>query len=229
MAFKHGKNAELLLDGVDVSGYLNSIDTAVSVEPAETTTFKKSWKTFISGLASATISAGGFYDPALTAVRTALQTAKVVTLGPAGASTQGDPVRMGEARTNSYAESSKIGEAVGFAWVSVCDELSFGQVVHPLGSESTDASGSAMDGSASSADGAFAHLHVTAISGTADITIEDSADGSTDWQVIGTFAQAATTGAERLTISGTVRRYVRVTWNLSVSGSTTFAVSMARR
>ena len=58
--------------------------------------------------------------------------------------------------------------------------------------------------------------------------VEDSADSSS-WATIGTFTTLAATGSERLAIAGTVRRYTRVRWDVTGTGSITAQVSIARR
>ncbi|MDY7101560.1 MAG: hypothetical protein S0880_10270 [Actinomycetota bacterium] len=60
--------------------------------------------------------------------------------------------------------------------------------------------------------GVQAYLHVLDIgSGTADIALQDSADGSTDWQDVVTFTAVTAAGTERVQSSRTenVRRYLR--------------------
>lgn len=47
-------------------------------------------------------------------------------------------------------------------------------------------------------------------SGTVDVKIEDSANDST-WADLVSFTSASGSTSERVTISGTIRRYVRVT------------------
>jgi hypothetical protein len=61
------------------------------------------------------------------------------------------------------------------------------------------------------------------------VTIEDSADGSTNWTTIGTFATVTGLTSERLVIAGTVRRYLRVVDNVTGTGTNTRSVALARR
>ncbi len=65
--FKHGKNAYFALDGtsgslVNISDTLNEISMPREVETAETTAFGQGDKTYISGLADATVSLSGMFD-----------------------------------------------------------------------------------------------------------------------------------------------------------------------
>jgi len=71
--------------------------------------------------------------------------------------------------------------------------------------------GASFDGTASSSFGGSAYLHVRSVTGTSvTVTLQDSADNSS-WANItgGAFTAATTRGAQRLAITGTVRRYVR--------------------
>ncbi len=95
---------------------------------------------------------------------------------------------------------------------------------------SADGNGTTVDDAAATIDGAVAHLHVTAVSAsdTILVTIEDSANSST-WATIGTFTLALAATSQRITIAGTIRRYVRCVWDVTGTGiSIPFAVALAR-
>jgi len=71
--------------------------------------------------------------------------------------------------------------------------------------------GASLDGGAATTFGGSAYLHVLAVTGTSvTVTLQDSADNSS-WANItgGAFTAATARGAQRLTVAGTVRRYVR--------------------
>lgn len=102
-------------------------------------------------------------------------------------------------------------------------------VHHALGAETGAANGTAQDNGAATTNGGVGYMQVTAFTGTdCTIVVQDSADGTTDWQPILSFAQV--TGApdsERVAISGTVRRYTRY----AITGtftSATFHVAFGR-
>lgn len=94
-----------------------------------------------------------------------------------------------------------------------------------------DGNGTARDLTAASTNGGVAHLHVTAMSGLSadDITIEQSANGSSGWSTVVTFAQVTGRGAQRVEITGSVNRYLRVVDNVTGTGSISRFVSFARR
>jgi len=62
MAFVHGKNAYLKLDGNSLVGISNEVTYSRKLETAETTVFALSAKTYILGLEDATISVKGMFD-----------------------------------------------------------------------------------------------------------------------------------------------------------------------
>lgn len=82
----------------------------------------------------------------------------------------------------------------------------------------------------SSASGGRGNLHITAITGTWTIKIQHSVDNSV-WADLITFTQATAAGgavSESLAVTGTVNRYLQITWTEDVAGSITFAVTFAR-
>lgn len=73
-----------------------------------------------------------------------------------------------------------------------------------------------------------AQLNVTAASGTGptlDVVIEDSVDGSSNWNTVGTFAQKTAAGREVINITGLFGDLLRVRWTIGgTTPSFTFAV-----
>lgn len=73
-----------------------------------------------------------------------------------------------------------------------------------------------------------AQLNVTAASGTSptlDVKIQDSVDGGSTWNDVGTFAQKTAAGREVVNVSGPFGPDLRVTWTVGgTSPSFTFAV-----
>lgn len=89
--------------------------------------------------------------------------------------------------------------------------------------------GASLDGGASSTHGAQAYLQVRAVTGVSvTVTLQDSADNSS-WANItgGAFSAATGVGAQRLAITGTVRRYVRAVSSGTFSNAE-FAVQFVR-
>jgi hypothetical protein len=63
VATRHGRFAQILLRGTDISQYINASDFATEVENADTTTFGTAYRTNIAGLQTSTFTMEGFYDP----------------------------------------------------------------------------------------------------------------------------------------------------------------------
>lgn len=125
--FKHGKNAYFALDGtaaslVNISDTLNEISMPREIETAETTAFGSGDKSYISGLADATISLSGMFDATTNTLIsgdiTNLKTGSVASLsfeyGPSG-SAASSPKFTGEAIITSYEVSSPVGDVVTYS------------------------------------------------------------------------------------------------------------------
>lgn len=116
MAFVHGKSAYFKINSTDLSSYCDEVSLPRSIETAETTTFGKSAKTYITGLTDATISASGSWDATADGVIAPLVgSSSLVTweVGPAG-STAGNVKYTGSAIITSYEVSAPVGDKVTF-------------------------------------------------------------------------------------------------------------------
>ena len=236
MSFLHGKGSQALLDGIDISAWLNSMDIGADVDTAETTTFQKDWKTYQAGLAGGSVDAGGFHDVDLTAVKDTLQASDgLLTFCPGKYATLGDPARLLALVSTSLKESSPVGDMVAFSWSGQGDDVvAFGRLFHPLAAATTTGTSASVD-MGTAADGGVAHLHLTALAGTSpSVTVEFSdcatAGGTYTAVTGGAFTLSNAIGAKRLVITGTIRRYVKCTWTIAGTGgpSVTFAVALAR-
>ena len=125
--FKHGKSAYFALDGtaaslVAISDTLNEITMPREIETAETTAFGNTDKTYITGLADATISLSGMFDATVDTMINGdianLKSGSVSTLsfeyGPSG-STSSLPKFTGEALITSYEIGSPVGDVVTYS------------------------------------------------------------------------------------------------------------------
>lgn len=233
MAFKMGKDAAIWLNSLDLTGYANDLSFSADVDTGDTSTFGSTWKTSLVGQAAAKVDVQGYYDPATTQLPASIQNASVLTILPAGTAI-GDNARLLATDTVSYAESSPVGDVVGFSLSTQANgAVGFGYSLLPKTTITASTTGAAKDDGAATTTGAIAQLHVTNIvsaTGSWVVTIQDSADGSTGWTTIGTFAAKTAVGAERIVIAGNVRRWVRYV-NTVTGGTTpacTFALAFAR-
>lgn len=108
-----------------------------------------------------------------------------------------------------------------------------GVILEDETSVTQDTDGTTVDNGAATSNGAAVHLHVTAFSGLTsdDITIEASTTGAFGGEetTLFTFAQVTGLTSERLTVTGTVPRYLRVVDDVTGTGSITRFVAISRR
>ena len=125
--FVHGKNAYFALDGtaaslVSIGDTLNDITMPREIETAETTAFGDGDKTYITGLADATISLSGMFDSTVDTMINGnianLKSGSVATLsfeyGPTG-SAGSSPKFTGEALITSYEIGSPVGDVITYS------------------------------------------------------------------------------------------------------------------
>lgn len=117
MAFRHGRFAEVTVNSVALSSFLDSCDLSMENDTAETTTFGKTWKTHLPGLNGASLSLSGNYDPTAS---TGPSATLVALLGAAafpvvvepGGDVNGQLRHSFNALLTSYSESSPVGDKV---------------------------------------------------------------------------------------------------------------------
>lgn len=240
--FRHGKATAVLVNGYNLSAYLNEATATVEIETGETTTFGNSAKTYIPGLRDATVSSSGLFDGQSTdAVDTVLQATitgagdDVFTLAPEGL-TFGRQAKIATVETTSYEVSASVGDVVAIsADFQVSGGLDAGVVLAGATTvtTATTTNGTSHDNAASTTNGGSANLHVTANtwSGATTVKVQHSADNST-WADLIAFSSvsASTLSGQRATVTGTVNRYTRaIATTAAGSGSITYTVAFARR
>lgn len=239
MAFVHGRNARVWFNDTDLSAYMHTTGLEVDVDNADSTVLDNDgWRTNIAGQAGATASFDGYHDVALDDV---LQAAIAVDSGvltycPGGGTTVGDAARLIAVTATAIGEAPSPDAVSPVSWaVASQAALAFGYVLHPLDEDTNTTTGDDIDGGASSSTGWTAHLHVTLVDGGSwVITVQDSADGSTGWATIATFAAKTAVGSERLLSAAAdtaVKRYTRVVATRtggSAGQGITYALAFAR-
>jgi len=227
--FTHGKSAVIYQDANDLTNYLRSFSNAAEVDTAESTTFSDDDKTYVAGLSDATISAEGLFDSTFDgemATITGSGTKSLWSVYPAG-DTVGNSGRGYSLDVTSAERSSDIGDVV---MLTVEGQSSTGseQIIshHALAEVSASGTATVYDGAAQTTNGGHAYVHVTAVSGTVVLMLEDSADNVTygDLQSLGT---VTATGATRYAVTGTVERYTRITYDCT-NGTATFVAGFGR-
>lgn len=120
MAFRHGKNASITINAVDLTTFTDSVDLSIDVDTGDTTALNSTWKSALPGIPGAKLELSGFYDPtASTGPSAALiacitgGTAVAVIHKPGGTAT-GQRSNTFNAIVTSFAESSPVGGIVKF-------------------------------------------------------------------------------------------------------------------
>lgn len=117
MAFVHGKNTAVTIDGDDLSVYSNSVTFGRSADTHDVTTFGKNSKVYAPGLKDGTASIEGIYDnTALVSpgavLRPLIGAAEVpLVYKPEGTGT-GKPTATVDVLVTSYEETAAVGDMV---------------------------------------------------------------------------------------------------------------------
>lgn len=231
----HGKDGRVLLNELSVSAQVNKwrvehrrAYTMVAALGAD----GESWE---PGLLSGALMLGGWVDTtdglrSEAIAANGVDDSLLVTVFPA-AFTVGAPALITIADLATLGTDAEVTEAVPIAIDATPDSgVDMGAVLHGLTAETADSSATGVDGVAASSNGAVCSLHVTAYTGLTSIvvTVEHSTNNSV-WATLATFTTVTALTAQRVAVTGTVNRYLRATWDVTGTGSATFAVAAARR
>ena len=238
MAFRHGKDTKVYVNGYDLTAYFKSSGVEGTVEAAETTTFGKVAKTFIPGHKDGTLSLEGLFDGLANAVDVVLQAALGVASSIWTILLDTDVIgKRGygfDAIETSYSIDSPVDDVVSVA-AEAQSKVGHESVLvqHPLAAETVSGSSASIDNGAASSNGGVGYLQVTDFSGwdSVDILVEDSANDIAFATVL-TFANVTAARAkERIAITGTVRQFTRATWTFNGAGpgTSTFSVVFGRK
>lgn len=232
MAFVSATKSRVLAGSASYSCYSRGFSMSSSVDMLEVSTLCDDAKAFIPGQESSSASFDIIYDTAQAAHADAWKTAGnlPVTYLPDGAAASERAFLLDSIRTE-YTVSSAVASTVDATLsTQTTGDTGYGVALSGLAAVTADTNGTSVDNGASTANGAVAHLHVTAFSGLTSnaIRIEHSTNNST-WATLGTFTTVTGTTSQRLVITGTVNRYVRVVDDVTGTGSCTRLVAFARR
>ncbi len=236
MAFSHGSNARVYVNGYNLSPYLRSATGSAAVDTAETSAFGTSAKTYVVGMRDATVAFEGMFDGSASAIDDILSAAL-------GAATFPIVVHMvngdAEGRVGSGFEAIETTYEVTTATDDVAlvsgeaqSRTGYERIIslHPLTQRSAGGNGTGQDNGALTSVGAVGYLQVTqSTGGTLTAKVQHSVDNSV-WVDLITFTNATAIGSQRVaTGTGvTVNRYLRSIWTLS-AGTATFFIGAHRR
>jgi hypothetical protein len=232
MSFVPANRSRVLAGSFSYSCYSRGFSLSSSIDMLEVSTLCDDAKAFITGQDTSTASFDLIYDTAQAAHAGTWSTAGnlPVTYLPDGTAV-GDAAFLMDSIRTEYSISSAVAATVDATLTTqTTGDTGYGVCLAPLAAVTADTNGSSVDNGASSGNGAVAHLHVTAYSGLTSnaIRIEHSTNNST-WTTLASFTSVTGTTSQRLAITGTVNRYVRLVDDVTGTGSCTRLVAFARR
>ena len=241
MAFRSSQQARAYIGILAAAAYARTASTSSTVDMHDVTTLADTTKTFVPGPDTGTFqiagpldvdaSANGQFDALATQKDSGGNTP--ITYMPLG--TDGHAWLVDGIHTQLDGSSSHAG-SVDWSLAAQTDGQvdAAGLILENNTTVTTDTDGSQLVGpTGGTANGAVFHLHVTAFSGftSDDIIVEGSTTGSFGGEetTVATFTQVTGLTAERVEITGTVKRYLRVVDDVTGTGSITRLVAVSRR
>jgi hypothetical protein len=220
MAKQVGLTDRFYIGGRDLSGDVSAVDTIASRKAVlDTPVIESAGMVRLAGHGDGEISFSSWFDDGTVlghATLSTLPTTDVTVLYTRGTAADAPAAGLVAKQINYDGSKSQdkalalttqcLGQGNGLEWGVL---LTAGLITH-----SSAVSNSDKDDGASSTNGLAAYLQMVDInSGTPTVKIEDSTDGSS-WADLVSFtavANGAEPAAERVTVSGNVNRYLRIT------------------
>lgn len=238
MASVQGYKTRILAGTTHLSCSVRSANMGVTNEILDVTTLCDGPnKAFVFGRSGdGTFSADGPLDTASSTnqpydVLTAWKGTSVpVTYMPSGDAALAEAFLLDGIQTDFTTSTSPSGTVDFSVAASTTGAQPAGIVLEPLAAVTTTTTGTARDATTAATSGAVFHLHVTtwATLTSNTITVEGSANGTTGWATVATFAVATGVTSQRVSVTGAVARYLRVVDTVVGSGSCTRSVAYAR-
>jgi hypothetical protein len=244
MTALHGKNALIYFNGTNLTGFLKEYSASAKVDTAETSTFGATNKTYVSGLADATLSMSGYYDGSAAAIDSILSAAISSTadagiiVSPSGSLAIGTRIIAGPVVETSYQVSGSIGDTVAVSAEFQADGgFMSGVSLHALVAETITGTGTGVQDQGStfttSSDGLIGVLMVTANTQTGNTTFVIASAATEP-----TYTTHITFPVIPTNITGTyvvvfppgvaVNKFLRGAWTCAGTGSITFTMAVVR-
>lgn len=233
--FVHGKGARVFAGSVNLTGFLNQASGAASVDVADSTTFGNDDKSYVVGLADATLSGEGFFDVGTGGAQEVLN----ASLGAAAKTVfslyqKGDAIGASgagfSADSTAFEPTADLGDVVGFAFEAQSSVGLEGVVSHAgFGTRSTAGTLTVVDSTAASGGfGGAGYLHTTELSGSMAVRIEHS-DDNVSFTTLVNFGTVTAVAGTRVAFSGTAQRYTRLVHTPATTGTAAFVAGLARK
>jgi hypothetical protein len=238
--FRHGKSVKVFVDEFDFSSYFNDVSASTTVETAETTSFGSDAKEYIPGLIDGTVSLSGMFegtenvgtDDYFETVLGGEAKQKVIVATEGHG--LGSRAVMLESDATSYEVSGAIADVVqASAEFQSSEGVEHGVILSSGAAISATGNGTGVDNGAATTNGGVGYLSVPVNTRNGNVTVKiaASADNSTFADLVTfTVVSSATKTSERVEVTGTVARYLRVSYTVAGStGTATPIVAFSRR
>ena len=237
--FSHGRRAAVLIDKYNLTRFFKSSRIKTGLDVLDGTCFGAESKEYGTGFAGGDVSLEGLFkaiDPLIVDAAEVLSAAldaaiqPIVSIGPAGIDAVGDTVKMFQGDEQQHDVVASIQDLTMITAQFLASEgIRTGTALAPIANYSTTGNGASVDNAAASSNGAVAHLHVTSAEGTTptiDWKVQHSVDNAV-WVDLITFTQATDKTQERLSVAGTVNRYLRAIRTVGGTDSPNFDCALA--
>jgi len=237
MAFVHGINGKVFLQGVDRSAYFSNFSVSRETDTADVSNFGSGGnKQYIAGMRGGTMSLEGFFDGAANAIDDAMTTlfgGEMYAICMANTDALSSRGYACLADMTSLEVPAEVGSAVGLsAELTATGSLDGIISLHPM----TPEAGSPVNGTgvndvaAATTNGARGHLAFQSTDGSVVVKIQHSSDNITYPDLI-TFATKTTPGGDIQTIAPavTINKWLRAQWTRTGGTTATFFVGFSRK
>lgn len=238
MSLIAGKNGILYIAGYDISGKVNKYNATPNRPLKDVTCLQDTGHKRMPVIHDDSFSFDGFYDAASGSIAEIMETLRtqttvaIVTLG-AGLAQESTVFGGNGAFQEDYSITIPVTDMMRLTGkFKVSGLLRAGYILQAKAAKTSNDNGDGVDDGAASSAGAEANLHVFACT-VPDLVIkvqDDDNDSFSSPNDLMTFTTVTGQTSERKTASGSVQRYVRVTWSGTWTGdkSVTFAVGFSR-
>ena len=219
--------------GYDLSSSFNAVGLNLGNSPQDDTVYGDTFVSHQSGLSTVTLEAEGFWQSATDSVLQSRLASDdtVLSVTPVNQSA-GQPSIFTKVTSSQYKpiDSGQVGNMLGFSLSAEGrgEKSVYGEIiVAPQVYSSSSETATITLGAVSATQSVYSALHVTAASGTLDVTVESApSDWSSETTRI-THTRSSGVGAEMLSTVGAITdTHWRVKWVISGGGSFNFIVSL---